>query len=514
MKDKLFSKIVKKDYNNNLEEVLSKKSFSEDVKNTLLNIFYKIENGYDDYKTIKKETFEKQDYIEKLINIIEKNCKKIEFIDKPNAQEETVNREQKKIVCFPIETKLLYLIAKSQKRKVVVNYLDESIEEAVSFVLNTGNNINMVEPLRDFNGFSWNIIVKDIEELNCNLIYQNMIFLIGNASIDKWVNNYDPLVDYFELFQSKLEEFYGAEIKEEILNNLIQLSIMINIKYDENFKIEVENKKVLLQEELSNYMNKEEYIVKIANSKKSKEKEIKKIDRIIHDKTLLSKEYDRRNKKLPLEKKIFSVRVLKNELKTERRKILTEIKELNKNMEPEEYFKRKQIIEQKLRYLDFSIKTDLNKGIYNKEIELQKLIIKCMYIKIKKIKEKKELIDLIYEYRYYNHLPITKRRYIYNVKEIKENLDELAKCIINKAIKLKVINKIIDDEEQNVEITKKLILSKIISLEDIHIKPTIDSNNVCFIIFDEEIEDNKINLENITKDKIKIKLNKKNKLFI
>ncbi len=514
MKDKLLSKIVKKDYNNNLEEVLSKKSFSEDVKNTLLNIFYKIENGYDDYKTIKKETFEKQDYIEKLINIIEKNCKKIEFIDKPNAQEETVDREQKKIVCFPIETKLLYLIAKLQKRKVVVNYLDKSIEEAVSFVLNTGNNINMVEPLRDFNGFSWNIIVKDIEELNCNLIYQNIIFLIGNASIDKWVNNYDSLVDYFELFQSKLETLYGKEIKDEILNNLIQLSIMINIKYDEKFKIEIENKKIQLEKELLNYINKEEYITKLSNTKKTKEKEIKKIDKIVHNQVLLSKEYDKRNKKLPLEKKIFSIRVFKNELKKERKECLLAIKELNKNMEPEEYFKKKQTIEQKLKYIDIPIQKNIDKSIYNKEIELQKLIIKCFYIKIKKIKDKKKLKDLIYEYRYYSYLPITKRRYLYNVKELRENLEELANYIINKAIKLKVINKIIDDEEQNTEITKKLILLKIISLEDIYIKPTIDNNNICLIIFDEEIEDNKMNLENTTKDKIKIKFNKKNKLFI
>ena len=44
LKDKLLSKIVKKDYNNNLEEVLSKKSFSEDVKNTLLNIINKNKN--------------------------------------------------------------------------------------------------------------------------------------------------------------------------------------------------------------------------------------------------------------------------------------------------------------------------------------------------------------------------------------------------------------------------------------------------------------------------------------
>ena len=185
----------------------------------------------------------------------------------------------------------------------------------------------MVEPLRDFNGFSWNIIVKDIEELNCNLIYQNIIFLIGNTSIDKWVNNYDSLVDYFELFQSKLETLYGKEIKDEILNNLIQLSIMINIKYDEKFKIEIENKKIQLEKELLNYINKEEYITKLSNTKKTKEKEIKKIDKIVHNQVLLSKEYDKRNKKLPLEKKIFSIRVFKNEVKKERKECLLAIKE-------------------------------------------------------------------------------------------------------------------------------------------------------------------------------------------
>ena len=183
-------------------------------------------------------------------------------------------------------------------------------------------------------------------------------------------------------------------------------------------------------------------------------------------------------------------------------------------MEPEEYFKKKQTIEQKLKYIDIPIQKNIDKSIYNKEIELQKLIIKYFYIKIKKIKDKKKLKDLIYEYRYYSYLPITKRRYLYNLKELRENLEELANYIINKAIKLKVINKIIDDEEQNTEITKKLILLKIILLEDIYIKPTIDNNNICLIIFDEEIEDNKMNLKNTTKDKIKIKFNKKNKLFI
>ena len=73
-------------------------------------------------------------------------------------------------------TMMLYDLALHPEIKgmvMVVKYIDESIEEALSDMLNIGNNINIVEPLRDFNGFSWNIITKDIEDLNYNLLYQH-----------------------------------------------------------------------------------------------------------------------------------------------------------------------------------------------------------------------------------------------------------------------------------------------------------------------------------------------------
>lgn len=53
-KEKLISKLNIKDYNNQLEKILSKKTFSEDTKNLLLNMLYKIENAYDDYSKIKR----------------------------------------------------------------------------------------------------------------------------------------------------------------------------------------------------------------------------------------------------------------------------------------------------------------------------------------------------------------------------------------------------------------------------------------------------------------------------
>ena len=47
-KEKLLDKFVKKDYNNDLEEILAKKHFKEEVKNLLLDSLYKTENAYKD----------------------------------------------------------------------------------------------------------------------------------------------------------------------------------------------------------------------------------------------------------------------------------------------------------------------------------------------------------------------------------------------------------------------------------------------------------------------------------
>ena len=42
-----------KDYNNELEKVLEGKSFSQEVKNLLLSMLYKVEISYADYKKNK-----------------------------------------------------------------------------------------------------------------------------------------------------------------------------------------------------------------------------------------------------------------------------------------------------------------------------------------------------------------------------------------------------------------------------------------------------------------------------
>ena len=74
-KDKFFEKIVKKNYNDELEEVLEKKYFAENVKSTLLSMLYRIEAAYKDYEQVKQNVEPKEEFIQNIIDITEKKVR-------------------------------------------------------------------------------------------------------------------------------------------------------------------------------------------------------------------------------------------------------------------------------------------------------------------------------------------------------------------------------------------------------------------------------------------------------
>lgn len=79
-KQNFLEKIVKRNYNNELEKLLEEKQFEENAKSTLLNILYKIETGYKDIETVKKDIETKEEYIENLMGIIKNNCNSIKIL--------------------------------------------------------------------------------------------------------------------------------------------------------------------------------------------------------------------------------------------------------------------------------------------------------------------------------------------------------------------------------------------------------------------------------------------------
>lgn len=521
-KENFLGKIVQKDYSNQLEKIIETKDFSEDVKNLLLSILYKIDISYKDYSIVKRNVESKQDYIEKIIETIKNKCEQI-IIAKPSSEELNilgertflVDEENKKIICYPIERKLLYCISKINKNQEIIRNDRFIINKTVSNLINIGSNINTVEPLRDFNGWSWLIIKKEIENLNCNLIYQNLRILLGEKFLNNWIENTEYLIDYYSEFQTELETKFGEEIKEQIIHLLEKLSILIEIEINKEFEKQLKELKQQVETELLKFENKKEFIENITKEKKELNSKILNIEKIISDKELLANEYQIRNENLPLEKKIFSKKILIKILKEEKERVLEEIERKNILLNPAKFIEEKSRLEKKydlLKIVDIENKTEEK----NKVIEdFQKVFLECFFEFIKKAETKEEIIDLIYKFRYYNLLPFNEEINIHQNQQLQEGVNEIGELLINKAIDFKIISGFSEELRENTKVLKFIFNTKIISLEEIYI--SIKKEKEKYYIEFSENNDNayeeKFEIDSIKKDKLKVKLNKKIKLF-
>ena len=141
-KEDIFSKINLKDYNNILENILEQKDFSEDTKNLLLSMLYKIENGYQDYETVKVNVSTKKYFLKKIVQIIKEECKEIKII-KPLTQESKILEKQK----------LNYIVDKEKGTIIVYpNEMDLVRIQARCLVENIGSSRVMEKAGMQFEG--------------------------------------------------------------------------------------------------------------------------------------------------------------------------------------------------------------------------------------------------------------------------------------------------------------------------------------------------------------------------
>ncbi len=520
-KENLINKIVKKDFNNELEIILEQKKFEENVKSTLLSILYKIETAYKDIETVKPDIYSKEEYIQKLMWIIQNQCNSIKMIrmnseDSKIPEKSTffIDKEKKELECYPIERKMLYAISKMGKKERIIKSNNFLIDMALSDFLNVGNSIDFVEPLRDFNGYSWTTISTEIESIAHNLIYQNLRMLVGNKLLNNWIYNQESIIDYYELFIETLSDRYGQKQANKIKDILITISILLEKKFTPEKLKEYEKDKKRIKAELEKMENKKEYIESVTKEKTNLLKEIKEIDKILNSKVLLQKEYIRRNEDLPLNKKIFSMRILSNNMIREREEIYQKIDILNSNINPKNFVSHKKDLEQQYKYLALLDAQDVDKEIYENLVKFQNVFLTCFSKQIDEKETKQEIILLLYQMRYYLQIPITHEKNIFQEIQ-KRYLKPVIQKLINKAEQTKTIQKITKDEEITYEIWKNIFEIRTIQLEDISIKITKDKQQQCYLqIFDEDIFEEKIQIETLEgKENIDIKLNRKIKIF-
>lgn len=495
-KNKILSKlnINIKDYNNELEKILENKLFSYDVKNLLLSMLYKIENAYKDYETVKVDVLSKKDYIENILRIVKEKALKI-FLVKTGTPESKeleeknipykVDKENGEIVCFQNEMVILRALLTLDKQSVMYganaksNYTDEPLNK----MLEQGNIDSKLEAMRDFNGWSWDIVTKEIGNIEYNFIYQNLMLL-------------NEVKDVYNL-KGKMNDVIKKITIEEYISN------SNNKEYKEKFE-EIRTSK---RERLELFENKKEFLDKITDEKKRYTKEIERIDKILNDNELLKKEYYARNEKLPNREKIFSVSYLVGILEKERTFLLESIDECNKLILPKEFVEEKQKLIKEVEFLN-----EISDEVKREDIiDVCKIFLENAKIRINKVSEenKDELIKWIYRIRCYRYIPIDESEYVKDLSELDELFEKLIKRIIKRAQSLKIWDIFTEDANLTYEILKEIFNTKIINLESINMQFKYENKELCVEYFDDTVIESslKIHIDNV-------KIKKKVKLFV
>ena len=518
MREEFFSKF--KDYNKELEKILEKKDFSSDTKNLLLSMFYKIETSYNDYYTVKRKIKTKQEYLENILNNI-KQCNKIELIKPSNEEfEEFIKKGQyeidlklKKIKVVANEFSILSAILELNNFQIRLSEKYNLIRNSMPYILNTAYDMENLEVLRDFNAWSWNTLVSEIKDININLMYQNIKIAL-NKNIFELIQNDKDNSDVIELIQEELIKKYNDKVASKFIELIFKVSILIYITISQNEKKRLKEEKEVIQQELKEIKDKKGYIDKITEEKKKLVAQLKNIDIILNDRELLFKEYEERNNRLPEYNKFFSISHLSDKLQKERRKTLEKIEICNKKIEPKTYVETKNKLQK-----DYNLLKDINFEKENNILkyinEIQKIFLNEIFFnKIENVEEKSELINCIYELRYYNFLNYTKEEIICNIEDFNKDLELIKEKIIKKLYDNKVINTISTNEKNDIEIVRNIFNLKIINLEDIYLEIRKKSNEYIIKFYDEKEtleKEIKMNLEFNKKDRIR--LNKKIRLF-
>lgn len=503
-KEKLMLRLNIKDYNNQLEKILAKKNFSEEIKNLLLSMLYKIEAAYDDYSLVNGNTKTKKEILEEILEIIEKNCKEIEII---KTKESKSSPEEGKIITYLNTRKMLYEIYQLKQNKFKVPDEYEIIKPSLEQNLNQGYYIDSSEIIRDFDGWSWNIVVEEIENLGINLVYQIIRILIGDTFLHKWQEN--PNQDYVLKFNEKLENKYETKIAEQISKIINQLAILNVTKLNEEEKNRLLGIQKKLQEEFNELDDKKKYLEKLAKEKKKIVEEIKKNDNIINNDKQLKEEFIARNELLDMNHRIFSLSDFAEIIEKEKTELMKKLNKCNQKMEPINFIKTKTEIEKKLAIIkELELQNNDEKTYENKVAELLKLVCEALEIQINKAEEKENIVKLIYKIRYYGLIYISENKQVKDIVDI----NNIQKMIITKACKQRIVTIFSKNIKENYNILQNILQTDIIELEHIFLKFIQKNDKTVLEIYDEENLSRTIELSDIKE--LNVKLNKKIRVFI
>ena len=502
-KDNLFSK---NNYDIQLEELLESKGYTDEAKGLILSILYKIESAYNDYKKTKPNVKSKMEIITEIIDTIEHKCDSIIVLG-PEAPvgKIDVSKKNKVIKTFPKDTDLLQAIF--YMNTPYAKKIESIFDRAVLLALENGRAVNGAEIIRDFNGWSWNNVLENATEQYYNLIYQDLIILIGEENLEKVIKS-SRIIDELSI---QIKKIYGKVKADKIVSNIVKTSMMIYMNIDRKNKKEIidylENK----EEELQQLSNKTEYVIKATEKISVNTELICKIDALLNNENLLSKKYSSKK----ISDKYKDIDSYKIYLIKHKNEILNEITHYKKMMNPFEYVGEKKYIQNEVDNLNEIKLCCTKKAIAKSLIELQKDVIMCIHKKIESSNQKKQLVSLVYQIRYYNFLPLGGKR-LKGYEVLKDEIEKIQMGLVNKLKKSKVVDIFSDYTGVNYFIIKYIFETRMVDINKISFRYNFNKTGIDIEYFDEDIMEysSKLALNDEEHEGFVKRENKKIKIFV
>ena len=381
-----------------------------------------------------------------------------------------------------------------------------------------------------------------------DIIYKNLLWLIG---IDKLIELKKTKQCIYYMKKYLLKK-YRKENVEKLITILKEMIFVFGTDEEKEKEI-LANKKAL---DMYNAMKDiRKFIEKVNEEKKKNNKLIAEYDKILNSQKVLEiefEEYTKQTKEVKEEKKkeddgksiaiseleqivdilnmdeennkngkqqdiTKNIEVFSIDIFEKRKKLYEKNLELAKIGNPENYVEHKRLLEDSIKHIlrYQEVKDDekaKEKLIEDLILEYQQVVYDMLEDRIDVLYTNEEVIDEIYRQRYIRYQNVGKNKYIYQVTELYQKMDNVLHLIVEKALKFDILERLSEESNTNYATISPALKTAILSLEDIRV--ALYTGKITLLcIYDGNVLIKEIELFDVDPKLVSIPTKKKIKLF-
>ena len=381
-----------------------------------------------------------------------------------------------------------------------------------------------------------------------DIIYKNLLWIIG---IDKLIELKKTKQCIYYMKKYLLKK-YRKENVEKLITILKEMIFVFGTDEEKEKEI-LANKKAL---DMYNAMKDiRKFIQKVNEEKKKNNKLIAEYDKILNSQKVLEREfeeYTKQTKEVKEKKKkeddgksiaiseleqivdiinmdeennqngkqqdmTKNIEVFSIDIFEKRKKLYEKNLELAKIGNPENYVEHKRLLEDSIKHIlrYQEVKDDekaKEKLIEDLILEYQQVVYDMLEDRIDVLYTNEEVIDEIYRQRYIRYQNVGKNKYIYQVTELYQKMDNVLHLIVEKALKFDILERLSEEGNTNYAAISPALKTAILSLEDIRV--SLYTGKITLLcIYDGNVLIKEIELFDLDPKLVSIPTKKKIKLF-